>query len=263
LFSGDYNDLRNLPDLSNIGSSYTLPVATSTVLGGVKIGTNLSINNAVLSVPNASETVRGVLMEPNANYHAGQRTWEGNQYVWKESNTYSGVINPTNKGFHWIPLLWMTNPPYEIFSPGSVILNIQYRGGGGQVAHNTFAIAVAPGNKGQNLDNNYSVQVTVLSDSVPASLDGLSQYRVSLSNTFTGSGSIKATTNRWAVLVEAKLNNQSFTARVMSVVGAVGFGVHVHKLYVNDVYTVFPPIATNANSNPAKDHLRSGFVVKA
>ena len=44
--SGDYNDLTNKP---TIPSEYTLPTASATQLGGVKIGTGLSINDGVLS----------------------------------------------------------------------------------------------------------------------------------------------------------------------------------------------------------------------
>ena len=44
--SGDYNDLTNKP---TIPSEYTLPTASATQLGGVKIGAGLSINNGVLS----------------------------------------------------------------------------------------------------------------------------------------------------------------------------------------------------------------------
>ena len=46
-FSGDYNDLTNKP---TIPSAYTLPTATTSVLGGVKVGAGLSITNGVLSV---------------------------------------------------------------------------------------------------------------------------------------------------------------------------------------------------------------------
>ena len=42
LFSGSYDDLTNKP---TIPSAYTLPIASSSVLGGVKIGTGLSINS--------------------------------------------------------------------------------------------------------------------------------------------------------------------------------------------------------------------------
>lgn len=45
-FSGNYNDLTNKP---TIPPQYVLPEATSTTLGGVKVGSGLSISNGVLS----------------------------------------------------------------------------------------------------------------------------------------------------------------------------------------------------------------------
>ncbi len=51
--SGSYNDLKNKP---TIPSEYTLPTASSSVLGGVKIGSDLSITSAgVLSVSHATK----------------------------------------------------------------------------------------------------------------------------------------------------------------------------------------------------------------
>ena len=44
--SGSYNDLTNKP---TIPSAYTLPTASSTVLGGVKIGSGISISSGVIS----------------------------------------------------------------------------------------------------------------------------------------------------------------------------------------------------------------------
>ena len=41
LFSGNYNDLSNKPTIPN---EYSLPIASSTTLGGVKVGNNLSID---------------------------------------------------------------------------------------------------------------------------------------------------------------------------------------------------------------------------
>ena len=44
------------------GSTYTLPVATSDILGGVKIGSNISVTNAgVISVADASTSTKGVI----------------------------------------------------------------------------------------------------------------------------------------------------------------------------------------------------------
>lgn len=42
-------------------SAYTLPVATSSVLGGVKTGENLSNTSGLIAVPNGSTTVKGVI----------------------------------------------------------------------------------------------------------------------------------------------------------------------------------------------------------
>ena len=45
------------PDTNTV---YTLPTASSSVLGGIKVGSNLSISNGVLSVPTASGSQAGV-----------------------------------------------------------------------------------------------------------------------------------------------------------------------------------------------------------
>ena len=45
--SGSYNDLSNKP---TIPSAYTLPNATSSTLGGVKVGSNISVSNGIISV---------------------------------------------------------------------------------------------------------------------------------------------------------------------------------------------------------------------
>lgn len=66
--SGSYNDLTNKP---TIPSAYTLPYATSSILGGVKIGNNISVSNGTISLsqtniisalgytPSASDTTYG------------------------------------------------------------------------------------------------------------------------------------------------------------------------------------------------------------
>jgi hypothetical protein len=56
--SGNYNDLVNKP---NIPSAYVIPKASASVLGGVKVGANLSIDsNGVLSAT-ASNSITGVV----------------------------------------------------------------------------------------------------------------------------------------------------------------------------------------------------------
>ena len=51
--SGSYNDLSNKP---NIPSAYTLPNATSSTLGGVKVGSNISVSSGTISVTKSNVT---------------------------------------------------------------------------------------------------------------------------------------------------------------------------------------------------------------
>lgn len=51
--SGNYNDLTNRP---SIPAAYTLPYATSSVLGGVKIGSNISATSGTISLTKANVT---------------------------------------------------------------------------------------------------------------------------------------------------------------------------------------------------------------
>lgn len=51
--SGSYNDLSNKP---TIPSAYTLPNATSSTLGGVKVGSNISVSSGTISVTKSNVT---------------------------------------------------------------------------------------------------------------------------------------------------------------------------------------------------------------
>ena len=51
--SGNYNDLTNKP---SIPAAYTLPTASSSVPGGVKIGSNISVSSGVISLTRANVT---------------------------------------------------------------------------------------------------------------------------------------------------------------------------------------------------------------
>lgn len=51
--SGSYNDLSDKP---TIPSAYTLPTASNTVMGGVKIGSNISVSNGVISLNKSNVT---------------------------------------------------------------------------------------------------------------------------------------------------------------------------------------------------------------
>jgi hypothetical protein len=61
LFSGSYTDLTNKP---TIPGAYTLPTATDTVLGGIKIGTGLSIDGSgIVSASAVSNSVNDYISE--------------------------------------------------------------------------------------------------------------------------------------------------------------------------------------------------------
>ncbi|RGV36497.1 hypothetical protein DWW14_20925 [Bacteroides uniformis] len=72
--------------ISEGANNYTLPAATASVLGGVKIGSNININSDVISVNNASTTQKGVVQLIDSSVTedytkaptaaAMKRTWE-------------------------------------------------------------------------------------------------------------------------------------------------------------------------------------------
>lgn len=75
-----------LNGISERANNYTLPAATASVLGGVKIGSNININSDVISVNNASTTQKGVVQLIDSSVTedytkaptaaAMKRTWE-------------------------------------------------------------------------------------------------------------------------------------------------------------------------------------------
>lgn len=75
-----------LNGISEGANNYTLPAATASVLGGVKIGSNININSGVISVNNASTTRKGVVQLIDSSVTedytkaptaaAMKRTWE-------------------------------------------------------------------------------------------------------------------------------------------------------------------------------------------
>ena len=75
-----------LNGISEGANNYTLPTATASVLGGVKIGSNININSDVISVNNASTTQKGVVQLIDSSVTedytkaptaaAMKRTWE-------------------------------------------------------------------------------------------------------------------------------------------------------------------------------------------
>jgi len=54
------SDKSKLDGIASGANKYTLPTASSSTLGGVKIGNNVSVSNGVISVPSATGSVAGV-----------------------------------------------------------------------------------------------------------------------------------------------------------------------------------------------------------
>lgn len=54
------SDKAKLDNIEAKANAYSLPIATSSVLGGVKIGSNISISNGTISVPAATGSIAGV-----------------------------------------------------------------------------------------------------------------------------------------------------------------------------------------------------------
>ena len=81
--SGNYNDLTNKP---TIPGAYTLPYATSSVLGGVKIGNNISVSSGIISLSQAN-VISALGYTPSAS-----DTTYGNA-----TTTSSGLMSSTDK----------------------------------------------------------------------------------------------------------------------------------------------------------------------
>jgi hypothetical protein len=60
--AADKKKLDGIPAGGGTGNDYSLPTASSSTLGGVKIGSNINISNGVISVPSADETTAGVTL---------------------------------------------------------------------------------------------------------------------------------------------------------------------------------------------------------
>ena len=82
--SGNYNDLINTPTIPN---EYILPIASTTTLGGIKVGSGLSIDtNGVLSATDTGGTVgNGIIF--NDSYIEDCNRWLSNGYVKTRPNT--------------------------------------------------------------------------------------------------------------------------------------------------------------------------------
>ena len=81
--SGSYNDLTNKP---TIPGAYTLPYATSSVLGGVKIGNNISVSSGTISL-SQSNVISALGYTPSAS----DTTYSN------ATTTTSGLMSSTDK----------------------------------------------------------------------------------------------------------------------------------------------------------------------
>lgn len=81
--TGDYNNLTNKP---SIPAAYTLPTASSSVLGGVKIGSNISVLSGVISLTRANVTGALGYTPPASDTTYGDAT-----------TTSSGLMSSTDK----------------------------------------------------------------------------------------------------------------------------------------------------------------------
>lgn len=99
------------------GSSYTLPTASATVKGGIKVGSRLSIVNQVLSADKQLEN-----WVTNTKYEVGETALiNGKIYRCKSNHTSTFPINMNN----WEPLYaelptWSANTDYQV---GDVVIN--------------------------------------------------------------------------------------------------------------------------------------------
>lgn len=81
--SGSYNDLSDKP---TIPSAYTLPTASSAVMGGVKIGSNISVTSGTISITKSNVTSALGYTPPASDTTYGDAT-----------TTSSGLMSSTDK----------------------------------------------------------------------------------------------------------------------------------------------------------------------
>lgn len=102
--SGDYNDLLNKP---TIPSAYTLPTASSTTLGGIKVGNGLSIDsNGILSATSSGSSSTGNGIVFNDSHVEDCNTWLSNGYI-KTSNTTTNLPSLCTGADRWGVLFYI------------------------------------------------------------------------------------------------------------------------------------------------------------
>ena len=99
LSTNDYTttEKNKLAGIASNANNYSLPTASSTVLGGVKVGTNLSISSGVLS---AKDTTYGVMKGATASADGASglvpAPTKGNEEKYlKGDGTWSSILFPT------------------------------------------------------------------------------------------------------------------------------------------------------------------------
>lgn len=94
-FSGNYVDLTNKP---TIPSAYTLPIASATVLGGVKVGAGLAITSGVLSASTDWSTIlnKPSVFTPSSHTHtiSDLPTGSTSTSLALGNHVHSGVYEP-------------------------------------------------------------------------------------------------------------------------------------------------------------------------
>jgi hypothetical protein len=128
LFSGSYTDLTNKP---TIPSAYTLPTASASILGGIKIGTGLSIDGSgvvtasagsVSSLVNGTKTVslgsdgnltfadaggtffgNGYLRSGTSGINVGIKSWDSRQKVFvNDTNVTIQTVDNSSQAYDWV-----------------------------------------------------------------------------------------------------------------------------------------------------------------
>ena len=90
-------DKIKLDGIESGANNYVLPTANSSALGGVKIGSNISISSGVISVANAARNVRGVISLPSGSTTTRYLREDGTWVAPPDTNTtYSVMVGATS-----------------------------------------------------------------------------------------------------------------------------------------------------------------------
>ena len=153
------------------GGSYTLPTASTTVKGGVKIdGTTITINNGVISAHGGSGASVTESASPPNNPHAGDMWWDttsGNLFIYYDSN--------------WVPAVATTIGPQGLQGPKG---DTGDRGATGPKG-DTGATGLQ-GDKGNTGDRGATGAKGDKGDPGVNGTNGLSAYEIAVADVFSG-----------------------------------------------------------------------------